>query len=115
MIIVDRLIIGGIRFVLDKVVTAVDREMNDGDRLRERLLEAQMRAELGEIDDAELAEVERDVMGRLREIQEARGDAGMSMDPETMRVSGVEATFLGDDYGDGDDQALPQSRGDDER
>ncbi|MDQ3037565.1 MAG: gas vesicle protein GvpG [Myxococcota bacterium] len=104
MILVDRLLIGGIRFVLDKVVTAVDREMNDEDRLRERLLEAQMRAELGEIDDEELATVERDVMGRLRAIQEARGDTGMSMDPATMRVTGVEASFLGDDHEDDDDR-----------
>lgn len=98
MMIVDRLLIGGIRFVLDKVVTAVDREMNDAERLRERLLEAQMRAELGEITEDELADVEREVMARLRSIQEERGDQGMSMDPSTTRVTGVEATFLGDEH-----------------
>lgn len=100
MIIVDRLIIGGVRFVLDKIVTAVDREMNDEEGLREQLLEAQMRAELGEIDEGDLAAIERDVMARLRAIQEARGDAGVTMDPGTMRVTGVEATVLGDEHDD---------------
>src|SRR5579859_1969416 len=74
MLILDSLLIGGIRFVLGKVANAVDAEMNDDSRLRERLLEAQMRHELGEIDDAELAETERDVLARLREIKEARGE-----------------------------------------
>jgi Fe-S-cluster formation regulator IscX/YfhJ len=100
VIIVDRLLVGGIRFVLDKIVTAVDREMNDDSRLRERLLEAQMRAELGEIDESELAVIERDVVQRLREIQEARGETGMSMDPNTMRIAGIEATFVGDEHDD---------------
>ena len=97
MIIVDRLIIGGIRFVLDKVVTAVDREMNDEDRLRERLLEAQMRAELGEISEEELAEIESETMARLREIQERRGGGMVQMDPSEMKITGIEATFTSDD------------------
>ncbi|AKF10193.1 gas vesicle protein GvpG [Sandaracinus amylolyticus] len=97
MIVLDRLLIGGIRFVLDKVVAAVDRELNDDTQLRERLLEAQMRAELGEIDEEELAAIEREVMARLRAIQEARGDAAMTMDPRTMRVTGVEASVVHDD------------------
>jgi hypothetical protein len=73
MLIVDRLLIGGIRWVLDKVVQAVDRELNDDTVLRQRLLEAQMRAELGELFLAQLAEIEAEVMGRLRAIQEQRG------------------------------------------
>lgn len=93
MIVIDRLLVGGIRFVLDKVAQAVERELNDDAHLRERLLEAQMRAELGEIDEEELAAIESDVLARLRAIQEARGERAMTMDPRTTRVSGVEASF----------------------
>ena len=49
MLIVDCLLIGGIRFVLDKVAAAVETEMNDDSVLREQLLAAQMRVELGEM------------------------------------------------------------------
>jgi hypothetical protein len=97
MIIVDRLLIGGIRFVLDKIVAAVDRELNDDEVLRQRLLEAQMRAELGEITPEELSALEQEVMARLRAIQEARGAGPVAMDPRTMKITGVEATVDLDD------------------
>lgn len=103
MIVVDRLLIGGIRFVLDKLVAAAEQELNDDGRLRERLLEAQMRAELGEIDEEDLAAIEADVLARLRAIQEARGDHAMTMDPRTMRVTGVEASFDAESWAEGDD------------
>lgn len=97
MLIVDKLLISGIRWVLDKVVAAVDQELNDDTVLRQRLLEAQMRAELGEIDEDELRMIESEIMGRLRAIQEERGDGPVAMDPATTRVTGVEATFTSDD------------------
>jgi hypothetical protein len=97
MLIVDRLLIGGIRWVLGKVVAAVDRELNDDEVLRSRLLEAQMRAELGEITDEELAQIEAETVARLREIQERRGGGAMQMDPATMRITGVEASFVSDE------------------
>ena len=49
MLIVDSLLVSGIRFVLDKVAAAVETEMNDDTALRERLLAAQMQLELGEM------------------------------------------------------------------
>ena len=76
MILVDRLLVGGLRFVLDKVARAVESEMNDEGSLKEDLLAAQMRLELGEIDEEELAEIERDVLERLREIQAERQVGG---------------------------------------
>ena len=51
MFILDSLLVGGIRFVLEKVVAAAEAEMQDDAALREQLLEAQMRLELGEISD----------------------------------------------------------------
>ena len=50
MIILDSLLIGGLKFVFDKIATAVDEEMNDEGSLREELLAAQMRVELGEME-----------------------------------------------------------------
>lgn len=70
MIILDSLLWGGIRFVLDKVATAVEQEMNDEGSLREELLAAQMRYELGEMSGAEFAELESDILLRLREIRD---------------------------------------------
>ena len=95
MILLDKLLMGGIRFVLDKVATAVDREMNDEGFLREQLLDAQMRLELGEIGEEEFARVERDVLARLREIRERQQG---EMEPGEFRVAGVEATFVGEEH-----------------
>ena len=69
MFILDTLLIGSLRFVLDKVVSAAEAEMQDDTALREQLLEAQMRLELGEISDDEFAAIERDVLARIREIK----------------------------------------------
>ena len=55
-----------------------------------------MRLELGEIDDDEFAEIERDVLTRLREIREAREGApqgAMSME----RGVAVDVSFGGDE------------------
>ena len=89
MVILDRLLFGGLRFVLDKVATAVDTELNDEGRLREDLLGAQMQHELGEIDDEEMAQIESDILERLREIRAARGEETAGLRPGA-RVVGVE-------------------------
>ena len=72
MILLDTLLIGGIKFVLGKIVDAVDAEMNDDARLREELLAAQMQVELGEMSGEEFAQIETAVLARLRELREAR-------------------------------------------
>lgn len=97
MLIVDTLLVKGIRWVLDKVVAAVDGELNDDTTLRERLLEAQMRAELGEISPEELAQLEAELMARLRELQEARGGGAVALDPSRTKVTGVEAILTSDE------------------
>jgi Gas vesicle protein G len=91
MFILDTLFIGGLRFVLDKVAAAVETEMNDDTALRERLLEAQMRYELGELSDAEFAETERELLDRIREIKQQRQGDSVTMDPARYRVTGVES------------------------
>ena len=86
MFILDSLLIGSLRFVLDKVAAAVEAEMQDDSALREQLLEAQMRLELGEITDDEFAATEADLLERIRAI---KGGRTISISPDD-KVSGVE-------------------------
>jgi hypothetical protein len=96
MLILDTLILGGLRFVLGKIAAAVDSELNDDSALREELLAAQMRLELGEITDEEFAAIERDLLQRISEIRRAR--TGSAPGRGRFKVTGVEATFTGDEH-----------------
>jgi hypothetical protein len=93
--ILDSLLIGGIRFVLDKVAAAAEQELNDDSALRQQLLDAQMRVELGEMSEEEFAALERDILVRLREIRERReGGPGEAGD---FKITGVEASVRDED------------------
>ena len=96
MFLLDSLLIGGIRFVLDKVSTIAEQELNDPERQRERLLEAQLKLETGEITDAEFAAIEADVFERIRAIK-ARTQAQDVVIDDEHRVAGVEIS-VNDDY-----------------
>ena len=99
MFILDSLLIGGLRFVLDKVAAAVDTEMDDDTALREQLLAAQMRVELGEMTQQELDLLEADILVRLREIRERRqGSAAAALAPSDYQITGIEASFEGDEH-----------------
>ena len=99
MLIIDSLIISGIRFVLDKVAEAVDSELNDDTALREQLLDAQMRVELGEMTQEAFDAFEADVLARIREIkQRQRGGEPAVTSAPGMKVTGIEATFEGDEH-----------------
>lgn len=69
MFLIDSLLIDGLAFVLDKLVQIVDAELNDDTVLKERLLDAQMKLELGELSLDEFGEIEQDVFARLRELR----------------------------------------------
>jgi gas vesicle protein GvpG len=96
MFLLDSLLIGGIRFVLDKVATIADQEMNDPEHQRERLLEAQLKLETGEIDEKEFAAIEADVFERIREIK-ARTQADDTIVDAEHRVAGVEISVADED------------------
>ncbi|HEY7290435.1 MAG TPA: gas vesicle protein GvpG [Vicinamibacterales bacterium] len=87
MFILDTLLVGSLRFVLDKVVAAAEAEMNDDGALREQLLEAQMRLELGELSPKRFAAIERDLLARIREVKGVRQQAiSMSTDDRVATV-----------------------------
>jgi hypothetical protein len=90
VLIVDKMLVGGVKFVLGKLAAAVEAELNDDSHLREELLAAQMRLELGELTTEEFAVFEADVLVRLREIRERK--LGEPMKPGEFKVTGVEAT-----------------------
>ena len=94
MFLLDSLLIDGLGFVLDKLRTVADEELRDGKALREQLLDAQMRLELGELTPEEFARIEREVFDRLREVRGA-GPAALSMTSPGAKVS-VEATIADD-------------------
>jgi hypothetical protein len=89
--ILDSLLIGSLRFVLDKVVAAAEAELQDDSALRGQLLEAQMRLDLGEISDEEFIAIERDVLARLRELKGSQQGA-LTMASSDVRIAGIEAT-----------------------
>jgi hypothetical protein len=97
VLIIDRLLASGIRFVLDKVAAAADAELNDTDALREQLLDAQMRLELGEIDQKDFDTLEADILARIREIREREGRP-TAVSPGEYTITGIDATFEGDEH-----------------
>ena len=96
MIVLDRLLVSGIKFVLGKVAAAADAELNDDSRLREDLLAAQMRLELGEITEEQFRETEKELLARIREVR-ARNTVPAPKAGE-LKIAGVEATFTGDEH-----------------
>jgi len=100
VIVLDKMIVGGVKFVLGKLAQAAEAELNDDSRLREELLAAQMRLEVGEIDEEEFASIEADLLARLREIRERQiAQAGAQPDLQSgdYKVTGVEATIHGEE------------------
>ena len=105
MFILDSLMISGIRWALETALTAAEAEMNDDSVLREQLLEAEMRREMGEISDEEYRDIETDLLARIREIKERRegGSGAIDMGAQPMETTGdsrfqVEASVSGDFY-----------------
>jgi hypothetical protein len=97
--ILDSMLIGGLRFVFDKIAAAVDTELNDDTHLREQLLAAQMRLELGEMNQAEFDSLEADLLRRLRQVREGRQGAGSAaLSPSDYKITGIDATFEGDEH-----------------
>lgn len=89
MFLLDSLLIDGLKFVMDKLLQIAEAELNDDTVLRERLLDAQMKLELGELSMEEFSEIEQDVFARLREIRGGHTGA-ISMTSEDSASTTVE-------------------------
>jgi hypothetical protein len=83
MFLLDSLLVGGVRFVLEKIADVADRELNDPDRWRTLLLESQLAFENGEISSEELAVREREILARLRELHPESSGVVLSSDDLT--------------------------------
>ena len=87
MFLLDSLVVGGLRFVLEKIADIADRELQDPEQWRAMLLEAQLAFENGEIDADELAVREREILAKLRELHpETTGAVLTSDDLESVDV-----------------------------
>ena len=106
MFLLDSLMISGIEWALKTVVSAAEAEMNDDTVLREALLEAELRREMGEISDAEFGDIEADLLARIREIKERRDGgtgplafgAGQPLETSPGSRFEIEASVSGDFY-----------------
>jgi hypothetical protein len=98
----DSLLFGGLRFVLDKVAKAADAEMDDEARLREILLDGQMQLEAGELTEAEYADLERDVLKHLSAARRRRTEDTDAESTSGYKVTGadVDVHFPDDDEPD---------------
>src|SRR5688500_10767046 len=92
-------------WVFNTLTTAAEAEMNDDTALREQLLEAEMRREMGEISDEAFEEIEADLLARIREIRQRRegGTGPLTVGAQPIETTGdstfqVEATVSGDFY-----------------
>jgi hypothetical protein len=103
MFLLDSLMISGLKWVMNTVVTAAEAERDDDTALRAQLLDAEMRREMGEISDPEFEEIEADLLTRIREIKERRdgGSGPLSMGAQPIETTGdstfqIEASVTGD-------------------
>src|SRR5687768_16166887 len=65
-------------FSLEKVQGVVREELTDDSRIKEELLDLQLRLEMGDIDDDEYMREEDRLMSQLREIRRWREEFGMA-------------------------------------
>ena len=99
MFILDSRLIGGLRFVFDKLAAVVDTELNDPSHLDEALRAAHMRLDLGEMSQADFDSFEADVFRRRREILESGQPAGpAAVSPSEYKITGIDVRFEGDEH-----------------
>src|SRR5688500_17739562 len=102
VLIVDDLLLGAFRFVLSRLAEAVDAELTDDRVYREELLAAQMRVELCEISEEEFAEIEKDLLAKIREVKARHGVSTPAAGSYTLEGVDVSAP-LGHEQGDESD------------
>jgi hypothetical protein len=79
-------------FSLEKVHGVVQEQLTDDTRIKEELLDLQLRLETGEIDDEEYVAEEARVMSQLREVRRWREEFGMATRGGVVQVADGDAT-----------------------
>ncbi|MGH9456804.1 MAG: gas vesicle protein GvpG [Thermoanaerobaculia bacterium] len=74
--------VAGFRWIMKQVQTMADSELMDDQVWKERLIELQMKLELGEISEEDYTAEEAVVFQRLREIRMAREEMTRRMEAE---------------------------------
>jgi hypothetical protein len=102
VIVVDKLLANGIAWVLERVRDVAHGELYDESSLREELLAAEMRLELGEIDEDDYLEIEAGLLTRMREARAARAEheddvAAAALQPGTRYVVAAIEADTGDE------------------
>jgi hypothetical protein len=93
-------------FSLEKVHGVVKEQLTDDARIKEDLLDLQLRLEMGDIDDEQyLAEEER-IMSQLREIRRWREEFGMATRGGLVQVA---EDAKGEDEGEAKEERKPQA------
>jgi hypothetical protein len=76
------------RFSLEKVQGVVRDELTDKGRVKEALLDLQLRFELGDVDEEEYVRQEAKLMEELREVRRWKEEFGMGSRGGVVRVPG---------------------------
>jgi len=79
----------GIRWVMKQIQTMADNELLNDQVWKERLIELQMKLELGEISEEEYVAEEAIIFQRLREIRQAREDLARQYAAEQDEEEGI--------------------------
>jgi hypothetical protein len=80
MFLVDSAVQSGMRWILKSLIVAAQAERDDDSGLRAALLDVEMRAEAGAITQEERARLEGELLARIHEIKQRRGEAGGPID-----------------------------------
>ncbi|HUP63731.1 MAG TPA: gas vesicle protein GvpG [Thermoanaerobaculia bacterium] len=81
--------VAGFRWIMKQIQTMADDEMMNAQVWKERLIELQMKLELGEISEEDYVVEEAIVFQRLREIRMAREEMARQMRAEDEEDTGV--------------------------
>ena len=95
-------------FSLEKVHGVVKEQLTDDQRIKEELLDLQLRLEMGDIDDDEYASEEERIMAQLREVRRWREEFGMATRGGLVQVA-EDAKAEGEREEEAAPQAEPQA------
>ena len=85
-----KLPVSGFNWIMRQIQTMANEELLNDQPWKERLIELQMRLELGEVSEEQYAEEEAIIFRRLREIRQAREEMAAAMRAEEDEGTGID-------------------------